>query len=437
MNRNSSKPEFTATCKPLITSIIPVKYDGEKAAPCVTEELEEKAVTCYYFMENNDLESDDVDFDVTEIPNAMGGGAICDDTCVILASDLTFKEQEHVNHPLEVCAIFDEIPAEADFIHVDADSDVNIDDIQLYLECSDDNVVVNDRLGNFRNNNMVAEATSQIKMDTQFKISFPSVPENSLKCLLCKKIFLSKDFLREHSMISHPSVFKFCKFCPYFTKSCKFFQTHMQSRHGHSHSLIPTPDISLPPANSRNITMKNNDLRDAPVDKRGEVKSIAQPGPNHDSMKLSGKNVTSTKGTTHGTKSDREKTKSNLEMDVKCELCNFITKSRRLLNYHKKTMHNESRTLYRCEQCDYSCLQKKSYISHRQKHAGLFEFPCIICEKKFPSKHLLTKHMRIHKRNSVELGKENSDRCRDSNSKEKNVSVSTQTGLSRRKNKKT
>ncbi|XP_045193219.2 zinc finger Y-chromosomal protein 1-like [Mercenaria mercenaria] len=325
----------------------------------------------------------------------------------ILIDKISYTETEQSSDPLSLCSILDEIPDGSDY--------VDNDNVQLYLECSDDNEnSSHEYFSKFKPSRSNAEATSQIKMDTQFKISFPSVPERALKCSLCNLLFLSKDFLREHTIINHSKQFYFCNLCPYFTKSMKFYNTHIQTRHKQCFSPVQGQSECLKlTVAAAQVTDKNSVAETRYIE--SEPESV-----NTDELNISDER--SSYISIDETRKDDEIVKvyetqkgpslRKVEQNVKCELCEFKTKSKRLLNYHMQAMHNKDRVVFHCSNCEYTCLQRRSFQSHLKRHTGVFEFQCKTCDKKFVSKHLLTKHVRNHRNESIKW-KTNSSTFRD------------------------
>lgn len=343
---------------------------------------ESKGVAYTYESVNADanfIPSEELEFDISE---EIVDNGICDDGIAI--DKISYPE--HTNDTLALCSILDHIPGGNHLIG----GNVDIDDIQLYLECSDDNEnTINDCINTYKSSHIIAEATSQIKMDTQFKISFPLVPERGLKCSICKTIFLSQDFLREHTVNKHGSHFQFCDFCRYFTKSKKFFETHLKTRHDKYLLSIETDHSRY----NNCVTVSKTD-------------TLRQMG--HMSNECAGKDLNDSER--NGYECNKHSCMSNTlgdckivdyvrkpEYTVACELCKFVTKSNRLLNNHQQAMHNPNRKIFQCLDCSYACLQRRTFVSHLKRHTGVFEFHCKTCDKRFVSKHLLTKHSRTHR----------------------------------------
>lgn len=383
------KTDFEFIAKPLQVS--PCEYTLCK--PIAGENTtEEKDIVCTYISTNDGdaiISPAEFGFGITE---EIVESEVCDDS--IILDKIGYTSPVQATDSLSLDSILDQIPQGNELV----DGNVNI---ELYLECSEDSENSHDQGKGLKSNFMTAEATSQIKMDTQFKVSFPLIPERGLKCSLCKLFFLSKDFLREHTILKHSADFLFCNLCPYFTKSKKFFNTHLQTRHLQlSFSADSTSAFQSEP---RIVPMA--DKGTASFSKEADVSHCQFDGNESGTADVNRHKPESVldKSEKHNVKTNHRNhmPRNTQEHAVRCEQCEFRTKSNRLLNYHKQTMHNERREIFQCSDCEYTCLQRRSFESHKRRHTGAFDFQCKICEKKFVSKHLLTKHSKKHCEKSV------------------------------------
>lgn len=283
------------------------------------------------------------------------------------------------------------------------DTSVEIDNIQLYLECSDDSENIVSDSGSSRISGSLYsspnEATSQIKSDLQLKISFPIAGDDNVKlskCAVCKKMFFGKDFLRDHILLEHEGLFHICQCCSYFTRSGKFFRTHMNTRH----KGVPYSDV-LPASISR-LNMQDDNVGthvyEEDLNKNTTVDAVteAKSGCGIEVSQANKETIAECNKSTTDENSDSVKTRSRQE-HYKCDMCNYVSHSRRLLCYHANTMHNKDRKLFKCSVCMHTCKQKRTFDAHMKKHNGIFDFKCMTCSKQFVSKHLLTKHARIHR----------------------------------------
>lgn len=408
--KSDKKTKYDFIAKPL--QPISINRTPTNYVDCASNSVEDKAVICTYISTNCEediMSPTEFDFGVTEeiVGSELGDGGI-------FLDKITYESSVPTSDSLSLCSVLDQLPEGNNIV----DGNVNI---ELYLECSDDSEnSSHERDYKLKPNKTTAEATSQIKMDTQFKVSFPLIPERGLKCSLCKLCFLSKDFLREHVVIRHFTDFIFCGLCPYFTKSKKYFNRHIQTRHS-----VTTVGLS-------DIQSETNIVKSANIE---AVKGIDGRLRESDFDVNFGESKISVKSERQFKKINCKFRKSddhNQERKIKCEQCEFRTKSNRLLNYHKQSMHNKNREIFRCLICDYTCLQKRSFDAHCRTHAGDFEFQCDLCCKKFVSKHLLTKHKRIHGHRETTEESVNTSSLTDYTAKPTGTklhSVSTQTRL--------
>jgi len=79
---------------------------------------------------------------------------------------------------------------------------------------------------------------------------------------------------------------------------------------------------------------------------------------------------------------------------VKCDLCDFIARNKRGLQYHMKKHEG---MLYLCDKCSYTSPTKDQLRNHTNSKHGELKIKCDYCDFKFPAKWRLEKHMkRIH-----------------------------------------
>jgi len=79
---------------------------------------------------------------------------------------------------------------------------------------------------------------------------------------------------------------------------------------------------------------------------------------------------------------------------VKCDLCDFVARNKRGLQYHMKKHEG---MIYLCDKCSYTSPTKDQLRNHSNSKHGELKIKCDYCEFKFPAKWRLEKHMkRIH-----------------------------------------
>ncbi|XP_005106557.1 zinc finger protein 567 [Aplysia californica] len=79
-----------------------------------------------------------------------------------------------------------------------------------------------------------------------------------------------------------------------------------------------------------------------------------------------------------------------------CEVCPYKAKTKALLTLHVKTKHNPDRKIYVCDICKFSCLQERTYVIHKRRHEGEGKFACDQCGKLFMSMSILKRHVITH-----------------------------------------
>ena len=76
----------------------------------------------------------------------------------------------------------------------------------------------------------------------------------------------------------------------------------------------------------------------------------------------------------------------------RCDECNFVTYTAKLLNSHKLNKHMEKPL--KCDFCDYRTSRRAELLNHtRHNHTMERPFKCDKCEMAFSSKKILVKHM--------------------------------------------
>ena len=81
---------------------------------------------------------------------------------------------------------------------------------------------------------------------------------------------------------------------------------------------------------------------------------------------------------------------------LKCELCDFESNERHLLNTHTKVVHLGEKP-HKCQQCPESFLKKRDLIRHLcNVHNVEKPFKCEYCENSFISSSLLKHHAMKH-----------------------------------------
>lgn len=311
------------------------------------------------------------------------------------STDGGFNQLQHgsILLPNESISAVQMLLEDATHIAESSPSDVNIDNIQLYLECSDDNENFFGRDFQSQFCSSLPNVTSQITSDLQFRISFPTKADDSVKlckCSLCKKVVFGKDILRDHVLLEHKRLFHFCQHCSYFTKSMKRFNTHMVTRHNVNvmGTLQEGDPLETPKQNDKaeDVTLENISQKEI------HQETLSDHLLNESKCLFARSNRLQVLKDT----SPVPYVAKDL-MLFTCAHCPYTSHCNRLLTYHSKTMHDKSRKQYECSQCKYVCKQKRTFEAHKKKHEGCYDFVCHLCKKTFASKHLLTKHGRIHK----------------------------------------
>ena len=243
------------------------------------------------------------------------------------------------------------------------------EDIELYLECSEDDIQSiqknNTNQSNFASGSFSLHAgNSAIHNDVTLKISFPVVQneiEGSKRCSSCKLSFLSQTDLLNHLNNSNCNVL-ICRECFYNTKSIKRFLTHMERRH------------SVSAVNFHDQTWK---YKGTAVDSHTEESKRKLPC------------------ATNHTQNEHVNKKSALTFS--CHLCQYTGKSSKLMKMHYHNLHDLNRGLYRCQSCQFTCLQKRTLDAHSKAHDNLFTHQCSECGKRFISNNALKRHSKIHR----------------------------------------
>lgn len=81
------------------------------------------------------------------------------------------------------------------------------------------------------------------------------------------------------------------------------------------------------------------------------------------------------------------------ETVVKCEHCDYLTKSAKNLRVHIKRIHS-SAPVYTCEKCSHRFKSKRGMMEHMNVHTGATPFQCENCGKGFATNSSWYKHKR-------------------------------------------
>ena len=252
------------------------------------------------------------------------------------------------------------------------------EDIELYLECSEDDIqtIQQDTVdqNNFASGSFSLHAgNSSVDSDMILKISFPVIEdeiEERKHCSSCKSMFLSTTDLLNHLDLGNCRVL-ICRECSYNTRSVKRYLTHMERRHNISSAneqMWTNSGTSLYKV-KQSIKMVDNDIERQKKHTRSQTMK--------DALK---EDLTSKKVAAYS-----------------CDLCKYSGKSSKLLKMHYDNMHNVNRGLYRCHNCPFTCLQKITLESHSKIHQEIFTHRCLVCDKQFISTTSLNRHSKIHR----------------------------------------
>lgn len=212
-----------------------------------------------------------------------------------------------------------------------------LDDIDLYLECDDDDV------------NFSIPPPKDFK-NVIFKVSF--YPGNQNEATISRRKFV-------------------CCVCQEeFTMETKF-KVHMAAQHGESKPFLC--DICSYKSSSRNL-MTQHYIKAHKIKKDSQkIKNGSQT--NLDS--LGGVDVS--------------------VIQFTCCKCPYVTDSEEGLVSHFDIYHNSPEKPFTCDQCDFICKQKKTFTLHKKKHLGMCgDLVCEICGKEFLTKTQFNRHYKIH-----------------------------------------
>ncbi|XP_033745349.1 gastrula zinc finger protein XlCGF26.1-like [Pecten maximus] len=237
-----------------------------------------------------------------------------------------------------------------------------LDDIDLYLECDDDDV------------NFTAPISKDYKNVT-FKVSFYPGSENNeansrkkFVCQICKEDFKMETKFKVHMAECHSDKKPFmCNICSYRAASMKLLKQHFVKVHKTENSSN---------ADFESLTNVNGP----------KIKFICSKCPYSTTRK--------DKLVKHFNKNHRQAEKS-----FSCDQCNFVCKQKKTFSLHVKKHEGTSLELI-CEICGKDFLTNTQFNRHYKTHKEERPFKCSIpgCEMTFKIKGASTDHMKsVHR----------------------------------------
>ena len=224
----------------------------------------------------------------------------------------------------------------------------NLDQMELHLECDDDRNYDMHSISMNKDTNLLP--TSLVGNNVSLRISFANNhsikqekdSKNEFKCPICIDSFRIETKFRRHMLNLHQIVNPFqCKSCMYSASCRRLLVKHVNRRHIKS-------------------------------DKTEKL------GINSSSQELTIDQVVCTSNQTLRKKS-KNKTDDNTQIIAGMKVCNETDDS-----------------IFKCEECDYTCKQKRSLVLHAKRHTNEFDFQCAVCNKKFLSSVALKRHSKTH-----------------------------------------
>ncbi|XP_069141499.1 telomere zinc finger-associated protein-like isoform X2 [Argopecten irradians] len=234
-----------------------------------------------------------------------------------------------------------------------------LDDIDLYLECDDDDV------------NFTAPVPKDYKNIT-FKVSFypgsqtcEGIPRKTFTCQICKDIFQMETKFRVHMDIHHGDQKPFtCGICSYRAASVKLQKQHLLKVHktkikSSEENLESLTDISGP-----------------------NIKFICSKCP---FSTLQKDNLEEHFNEIH----------SKVEKTFSCDQCNYVCKQKKTFSLHVKKHGGISSELV-CEICGKDFLTKPQFNRHYKTHREGRPFKCTVpgCKSTFKIQGALTDHIK-------------------------------------------
>ena len=274
------------------------------------------------------------------------------------------------------------------------------EDIELYLECSEDDTEITQedtlKRNHFQSGNFSLHAgNSSVLSEAHLKISFPSFPNDNIcsdirRCSSCKLPFSTGPDLLNHLDISTCEVL-ICKECVYNTKSVKRFINHMEKRH----SIFQINKLL------NKFTNSYRKLQDATgthisADKQEFISACS--GVQYTSECHSEEVVADIRNDADPTTASgyNEGALSKPETRHHCSFCKYVGKSRKLLKMHQQ-IHDPKREQFDCHVCDFKCLQKRTFDGHMKSHEDLYIFFCSECHRQFTTVSALNRHSKTHR----------------------------------------
>ncbi|XP_041798425.1 zinc finger protein 1035 [Chelmon rostratus] len=245
---------------------------------------------------------------------------------------------------------------------------------------------------------------------------FPTHPDSTFECKICKMTFPSGGKLEEHERCHLTSATELkCTECgKSFLGSDAFHQHHcshkiLENEYSNPSAKTPTPTYHQAPGEEEEIDVTGDDLYYCPVCSMQfsskscllEHQNKQHPNEKPFKCKLCGKTFALKRylkehERRHRQKSVAQDTAQLTENKLKCTHCHTQFNSAQELSLHMRLHAEKEVGEYRCDMCYKSFSQWSLLKQHQESHVGEVVYECTECDKAFAFPHLLEEHQQTH-----------------------------------------
>ncbi|XP_034731242.1 zinc finger protein 1035 [Etheostoma cragini] len=250
---------------------------------------------------------------------------------------------------------------------------------------------------------------------TELMCHFPTHPDGTFECNICKMTFPSESKLKEHNHTHVISNTEFeCTDCgqSFWGKDafCQHHCSHQQQSTMKAEYSSPSARTSPPTfyqaEEEEEIDVTGEDLHNCPVCSMqfySKSDLLEHQNKQHQREKpfecqLCGKTFARKRYLREHERRHRQKDPVQLESKLKCSAirCHSEFNSAHALSLHMRLHAEKEVGEYRCEMCYKSFSQWSHLKQHQESHVGQVVYECTECDKAFAFPHLLEEHQQTH-----------------------------------------
>ncbi|XP_042346434.1 zinc finger protein 1035 [Plectropomus leopardus] len=246
---------------------------------------------------------------------------------------------------------------------------------------------------------------------------FPTHPDGTFECKICKKTFPSGSKLEEHERCHVTSATEFecivCECGQSFSGRGAFHQHHCShQQHAAMEADNSNPPVKTPPPSyyeaareEEEVDVTGEDGYNCPVcsmqfsSKSGLLEHQNKEHRHEKPFKcgLCGKVFARRRYLREHERRHRQKTTAqSAENTFKCTQCHTELNTAQELSLHMRLHAEKEAGEFRCDMCYKSFSQWSHLKQHQESHVGQIVYECTECDKAFAFPHLLEEHQQTH-----------------------------------------